>query len=539
MTFQISNQRSAMTAHALLALMSLGFAYASYATYAMDRSSRIPAQKFAKQYTMPLRRPEIVKSLEYAPSGDFATDLVADATLRDVAVPVNLSGLPADARAAWIDAVPKYDEQMTRATNLALDAIAGRPGWPYHSALLGQLVYTRQARSLSPDLVRNHALWSKPLHDAATNASTDDALWQSLALAQLQTWADLGRIHAKTAHPIFLHAFEDPEFVTNTFAQAVNTIGKETAFRALPDRAKPLWRALQEVGKGGDVLAAWAIHQRWDAAEWRERGEDLTAIEKHAARRDVEETRRLCVQWTSVHSVWDYDSKEAHRQAARLLEMWPGGTEGRWIDDPRSQIARYFLSGRTADVNGGALLRSIDSLAGVPQPVAARIHVLAGDIAGAESIAKSSDSFGTFEWTPYILELARHWNVQRDKTRASAALAQLAPAAREECDALMVRRDIEGKEKVAIGSRDLSSPAAVGSPIALCIDQSTPLSVRITSAASAIVDYGWDGARSASALVTSVSRSLSLAAPPQRGMRQLTTRPAVAGTAAEVVVQKF
>lgn len=92
--------------------------------------------------------------------------------------------------------------------------------------------------------------------------------------------------------------------------------------------------------------------------------------------------------------------------------------------------------------------------------------------------------------------------------------------------------------RVATGFRDLSSQAAVGTPIALCMDGSTPLRVEILTATPTIVDYGWDGARSASAFVTPVSRSLSLAAPPQRGMRQLTTRPVVAGTAAAVVVQK-
>jgi hypothetical protein len=535
---KISVQGSAIAANVLFALTSLGLAYSSYVAFTTDRASRIPARKFAEQYAMPLRRPDIVDSLEYAPSGDFATDLIADATLQDVASPVNLSGLSAGVRSAWIDAVPKYDEQMTGASNLALDAIAERPGWPYHASLLGQLLYLRQARSLSPDLVRKHVFWSKPLYDAAIGAGTDNTLWQSLAVAQLQTWADLSKLHAKTVHSVFLHAFEDPEFVTNTFAPAVNIIGKEAAFSALPDRARPLWAALQAVGQRGDVLAAWSLHQRWDAAEWRERKDDLAAIEKHAARRDIDEARTLCVQWTSAHSVWDFDSKEAHAQAARLLEMWPAGTEGRWIDDPRSQIVRYFLGGRSADVNGNVLLRSIDSLSGVPQPIVARIHILAGDIAGAESIARSSDTFGTFEWTPYVLELARHWNVRDDKTRARAALAQLAPASREECDAQVVRREIEGRGDAAISSRDLSSQAAVGSPIALCMDQSSPLSVRVTSTGPAIIDYGWDGARSASAIVMTGSRTLSIAAPAQRGMRQLTTRPAIAGTAGEVAVLK-
>jgi hypothetical protein len=539
MTFRsaIDTRVSTTVANTLLAVTSLGFAWASYATYSMDHSSRIAEQRFAVQYAMPIRRPEIVKSLEYAPSGDFAADLVADATLQDVAGPVELADLSAQARAAWLDAVPKYDEQMAGAANLALDAIAARPGWPYHSSLLGQLFYLRQARSLSPDLVRKHDLWSKPLYIAATDAATDNSLWQSLAVAELQTWPELGNLHVKTALSVFRHAFEDPDFVASTFGPAVNALGKDAALQVLPDRAEPLHAALQVVGKGGDVLAAWSIHQRWDAAEWRERADDLAAIQVHAARGDIDETRGLCVRWMSVHSVWDYDSKVARAQNERLMEIWPVGKEGRWTDDPRAQIVRYFLSGRTDGVKGSVLLRTIDSLAGVPVPIVAQIHVLAGDLAGAESIAKSSDSFGTFEWTPYVVELARRWNAQGDKTRARAAIAQLAPAARDECNVLVARREIDGRETVAVDSRDLSSQSMVGTPIALCMDQGTRLNVRVTSADPFIVDYGWDGARSASALVTPASLSLTLAAPP--GMRQLMTRSAIAGAAAEVAVRKF
>ena len=535
----MSKQRRLEIANVLLALISVVLAYASYTIFARDRESRTPAQQFADRYNMPLRRPEIVKSLEYAPSSDFATDLVTDTMLNDLVTPVNLNSLSPEARAAWMDAVSLYDEELTSAADLELGAIAARPGWPYHSALLGQLVYAQQAHALSPALVTNYKRWARPLHNAAAAAETDNSLWQSLAAAEIETWPDLGRVHAGNARSVFRHAFEDPEFVTGTFRLAINTIGKENAIRALPDRARPLWAALEECGRIGDIFAAWSIHQRWDAAEWREREADLVQTEKASTRLDVDEARRLCARWSSIHSVWDYDSSEARSQAARLLEVWPAGTEGRWLDDPRSQFVRYFLSGRTVNVKGSSLLRSVESLSGVPLPVLARIHVLAGDISGAEAIAKASDSFGAFEWTPYVLELARYWNSRNDKARARAALAQLPPAAREECDTLLMRHAVEGGEKVAISSDDRPLEVAAGSPVALCVDRPAALVLEISSAAGAIVDYGWDGARTATVLAPPGSRLSRTVASPEMGIRQLTTRAIVPGTAANIVVRKL
>ncbi len=506
---------------------------ASIAVFAHDRNTRVAPNAFANKYTFKQRRPEIIDSITLAATGAEAADLIADTAIRDAVEPVSLAGVDNEVRNAWLDLVPRTDGELKDASGLMLEAIKTNPGWPYHEALLGETVYTRHSRNLSPELVTKYEQWRIPLLAGAEAANVDDNLWQSLAVGYIQTWPDLGRIHVKTSRMVFHRAFEDPEFVTETFSLAIQTIGKQRAVAAVPDRAKPLWQAMQQLGKSGDVLTAWSVHQRWDAAEWRERGEDLAAIEKQSARGDLDEERRLCQLWTSAHSVWDYDSPAAHKQAARLLELWPAGTEGQWRSDPRADIVRYFLGGRTADVNGAVLARTIDSIAGVPLPTVARIRVLAGDIAGAESIVRSAEGFGSLEWTPYVLELTRYWIGQKEKAKARAAFAQLAPAAREECDAAIV--GAAAGEIVPPASLSGTSRIWIDkTAIALCTPRSSQpaLTLTLLGGSPAVIDYGVDAARSGSMLLSASQRPVVADLVTTAGMRTIDANVVLASTPA-------
>ena len=257
------------------------FALAAYDGFARDRDARKPVEAFAQRFQMTLRRPDVATTLQYAPSADFAADLVADASLRDATTSVRLGGLTPEQRIAWLDAVGRIDEQLARAADLSLDAMTQRPGWPYHPALLGQLVYTRDARALSPSIVTQSNRWTVPLGIATAAASNDDLLWQFTAVAYLQTWPDLGSQH-RNATPVFRRAFRDVDFVRATFTSAAQIIGTDAAIGNLPDAAKPLWAAFNQLAKAGDMDHAWRVHQRWDAAEWNQRGTDLAAIEQAA-----------------------------------------------------------------------------------------------------------------------------------------------------------------------------------------------------------------------------------------------------------------
>jgi hypothetical protein len=469
-------------------------AFLAYDVYALDRDQRKPVDAFAQKYTMTLRRPDVTTSLQYAPSADFAADLIADASLRDATMTVRLAGLTPEQRIAWLDAVGRLDEQLGNAADLTLDAMTRRPGWPYHAGLLGQLVYTRDARALSPSIVAQSNRWSVPLRIASSVASNDELLWQFTALAYLQTWPELSEQH-RDATPVFRRAFQDVDFVRATFSSATQIIGTDAAIDNLPESPKPLWAAFNQLANAGDIENAWRVHQEWDGAEWSQRATDLAEIEKAASKGDIAVVRALCETWTRNHSVWDYDSPAAHKQAARLLELWPVSATGSWPNDARADLIRYFMSGRREDVSGVLLMRASESVSGVPDSTQAQLKVLGSDIRGAEMIAHRSDSFGSFEWNSYLYELSRYWLNKGDREKARAALARLPAASHSECEAIA----LGGGDRSKIGPVRIEWRERAAVP--LC--HTTPLGVTLTLAligsTPAIVDYGWDGARAASA----------------------------------------
>jgi hypothetical protein len=487
-----------------LTTLSVGVFVAGIETFKRDATSRVPATQFVQAYTIDIRRPEVAQSLRYAPSGSTAADLVADATLRDVLLPANLSELSAEKRAVWTASVSQYDAQMSRAAELMLDAIRSEPGWPYHQSLLGQLVFARGSESLSPALVAQHTRWSVPMRIAASTSVHDSARWQALALAYLQTWPALATAHRPFATAAFSRAFEDPAFVRVTFEPAVNIVGIEAAMAALPAVPAVLSTAFEDLVRSKRLREAWQVYQRWDAAEWRERERDLIKIERYADRGDVDQTRNGCMRWAAEHSVWQYDSPAARRQAARILGLWPRGADGHWLRDSRGELVRYFLAGRTASIEGTVLANVVDDLEGVPTPVQAQVRVLASDIGGAEQIARSSETAGTLAWKPYATELTRHWLRRGDRARARDALGVMPAAARDECEPELLRAAVENRPLNVIphsftrrGDGRVDVPVCAGSDLAL------RFRLNVESTGGAVVQYGWDGGRSASLLTRS------------------------------------
>lgn len=516
---------STLAANGALALVACGLAFASYALFDADRAARVPAQQFAERYTMPLRNPDTVSSLRFAPSGDFAGDLVADATLHDVASPVRLTDLEPAVRDAWIDSVQSQDAQLESACGVMLDALAARPGWPYHAILLGQLVYTREAQSLSPDLVAKYRRWAEPLNAGARSAPADAQLWQVLALAYLQTWPDLAHAHANEAANVFRNAFASPEFVRAAFIPATRTIGVDAAVANLPDVPKSLWSAYQLLASSGDVRSAWRVHQRWDQVEWRQRDIDLRALEQIATRRDAGVISRACRAWAAAHSVWDYDTPAARAQAARVLDLWPVSDSGRWPNDPRMDMINYFLAGRSESIDGAILARAAGPIAGVPLSRQAQLHVLASDITSAESFARSTESFGTLEWTPYIIELSRYWLRKGDREKALAALDAVAPAARSECEAGIAQREASAQFVAAALPRvGLQWIGRASVPLCLAKRSAVKVTFSLVSGDAVIVDYGWDGARTGSMLLTQGDHPAEVVLPPLAGQRTVTLR---------------
>jgi hypothetical protein len=422
-------------AKTVLTLSCLTGAVASYLVYQKDREHRAPVREFAAEYAMPLRRPDVANSLRYAPSADFAADLVADATLRDVLAPVNLNDVAPAVRAAWIDAVPRYDAQIRDAAGLTLDAIALRPGWPYHASLLGRLTFTADRRSFAPALVDDYQRWAKPLHAAATDAAADDSLWQFLALSYLQTWPDLGRNFERSAPAVFRRAFEDSNFVHHALTPAMDIIGGAATLSYLPESPRPLRTAWWQLSRAGDADSAWMIHRRWERAEWDARNADLRLIERASNRGDLERTRSLCYAWAYAHPAADYDSSAAHVQVIRVLELWPPGIQGSWMSDPRGKLIRYLLARRVTTKSKGPLTASAD-LHPVPAAAQAEIALIAGDFEESWKIATAAADFGlSNSWTPYLLAAVRHLTDAGDTSTAATVYDRLPSMARNSCTA--------------------------------------------------------------------------------------------------------
>jgi hypothetical protein len=479
------------------------------AFYWEDQAARRPIERHINQFELQQRRPDVVKTVGYAPSADWAADIVADAAARDAYEPIDLSHATPEERAAWIRSMMHLSDELHSARDVLLGAIRRRPGWPFHYSLLGQVVLTADTRDLNPELTRQSARWSRPLLIAANAAPGATSLWQQLAVGYVQTWPALASVHGETASIVLRNAFVDPEFVRLAFPMVAQVMGPSTATRDLPESPKSLLVASDYFAQKSDIPSAWELRLRWERAEWAERVLDLEQIQKYSSRGDIDETRNHCERWLAQHSVWDFDSASAHAQALRLLALWPGGSVGPWRTDRFADVVRYLLT-RNEDFtpNAGVLLRVLDSFSDVPPTTLAQVRLAAGDVAGAERIARSADDAGSLEWSPYLLMLARRQLVAKQLNEADLTLTRLPAAALRTRGALKVRSDIatargsapaalpeDQQESLALSSCGRDARMSLGGR-----DWQT-IRVQLRSDHPLIADVGMNDARSASLLV--------------------------------------
>lgn len=476
-----------MIGRALLSVASAALLVPAALLYRDDLAGRKPARDFVAKFNVETRRPEVAQTVGYAPTPDWTSMIVADAALRDAFEPVNLLDVTPQVREAWINAAAHVDEELAYAKRSLLDAIATRPGWPFYQSLLGQTMFAIESRSFSPDLVKRPDTWALPLLNAARGAPYAASAWRSLAAAYLQTWPVLANAHNATAGEVFHHAFADPDFVRVAFPDAARLLGTDRAISYVPDTPQSLSAAFDFFAKANDVAHAWPMRQRWERAEWSDRVDGIAEIERHARRGDVDDVRSLCDQWTSRHSVWDFDSPAAHEQAARILDLWPGGRRGAWTTDPLADVTRYLMTRNgDADRYASIIARQIDAFSGVPAPVVAEAKLLGGDANGAERIAQSAEDAGSLSWTDYFLTLAT-----RDKT----ALQRVPAAAMETHEALIVRG-------VSVPDDDARTTCAARTAVAMHGARSMRLvRVGLTASQPTLISVGVNRARSATLLV--------------------------------------
>ncbi|HUJ12908.1 MAG TPA: hypothetical protein VL284_03875 [Thermoanaerobaculia bacterium] len=475
---------------------------ASVALYRNDRAARAPVENYVARFEVGKRRPEVVKTIGFAPAADWAADIAADAALRDAYESVDLAHAPNDVREAWLRAMTRLPEELKASRDLLLASIRARPGWPFHQSLLGQVVLTEDTRDLRPELVSQSTRWSTPLMTAAGAAPAALSVWQALAAGYVATWPQLRDVHRATSATVFQHAFADPDFVRLTFPSFASVVGPETAVANLPESAQSLLVASDHFASTNELSFAWQLRRRWERAEWEERVADLDDIERHVRRGDLNDAQRLCGSWFDDHSVWDFDTPEAHAQAATLVSVCSARTAGTWRTDRVADAIRYLMT-RNEDTTRYAevLLPASETFRDIPPPMLAELRLMAGDVAGAEQIARSADDAGSLEWSSYLMLLASRYVASERFDEAGATLLRLSPAAQQMNEARLIRDDVERRRRNT--SDRLPSPpwSRCGAEIRVSVPGRQNIGIHLQSESPAIVDLGMNDARSTTLFV--------------------------------------
>jgi len=492
-----------------LAVVAIALAMASIARYESDRREREANEKFLTDFDVAERRPEIASTLPLVPAADLGANVIADIALSDAFGTVHLADVTPEVREKWLRAVERLGVELDAARDVTLDALATRPGWPRNWTTLGELVYASQRRAFGATDAR---LWQEPLRIGIESFPGDDSATTFASTAYLDSWPSLTDAAREQATKGFRRALLDPTFASRSFPLLVAAIGADDAIALMPPVADTLRSAFDSFAHAGDVAHAATIYQRWEAAEWASRAGDLRELEERARLNDVEKQRDVAQSWLARHQPNDFDSPAGRDQVLRVLQLAVNDRVGAWQSDVRGASIRFLLNRRMTPggtgrrgieiAPGGAIVATVvASMTGVPEPIRARARLLGGDVEGAQSLFERSDSAGSFEWTPFLLDLAEYRLSQGAADGARTALDALPRAAQNECDVLELRRrlaQLEDASPSATPHPPETLPPTAWSPtgtLSVCIDSPRELVTNIETTTPAFISWGWNEGR--------------------------------------------
>lgn len=484
-----------------------------------DRIARRPAAEFAHRFALDRRRPLEISAMRLAPWPDVAAAAAADAAL---------DGPPdreasAEQKRLWQESQASRDAELEGARDLMLEAVARRPGWGPHRFVLGRTVRTLQRRPGGTDRAAD---WFVPIKLAGAAAPGMDPVYDYLSGAILESWPELGPEARAEAPALLRRAFLDVGPVASGFLAARVRLGSDAAVALLPDDAGPLAAASSALIRSGDIVAAAHLQPALRVAARRAREEDLRSIAQRRAAGDLSGARSLCETTYARFPPHDFDDAPGRAQSARLLALWPNDAGGVWRTDPRGELVRFFLERREGDARPDAMLAAVEALSAVPATAEARVRLLAGDMAGALELMRTSGTAASNEWVSFRLAAARAELARGNPGGARVLLGGLSSTAREGCDALLCRRDVArslgdaadvayAEERLRGMDRSEFPPEAWSETGSMTICAAAPgprrLRIEIDAEKPALVRYGRDGGRSDVLLVPAGSGPVTLA----------------------------
>jgi hypothetical protein len=476
-----------------------------------DARGRAAVERFFTTFTLDARRPELLATARVEIAADLAMQVAVRATTLDVAGQTPLAQLAPSMREAWLRSVRELPEEAEAARELALEALAARPAWAFHSLALAGLVLADEWRQ--PEQERQPEKWLAPVRLAAAWAPGLPAPYTTWGAAALRRWPLLPEAQRRDARAVLRRALEDEGFRSRALGAVVRVLGTAEGLALLPDTPEAFAAARRELGEAATFEEAAALDARWRAAERevrrREAAEIAASLETGRADRAV----AAAYEFLRRHPLDLFDDVEGRQQARTVLGAIGDGRPGEWPTDPRASLVQWLLANPLRPGEGVDPAKAVRGLTHIPDGVQALLHLYAGDELAARNVERQTDTEGSSEWTPYWIERVRRELRAGAVPDAEMALARVSRFDLAGCDALLVRRDVararqRGAEVAALDAERLAAfplrgfsawPDVGPGRVELCVDPEAGAHARlhltVRTEGPALAWWGWDGGR--------------------------------------------
>lgn len=501
-----------------------------------DARGREAVERFFTTFTLDERRPELVATARVEATADLARQVAVRAATLDVAGSTRLERLTPSERELWMRSVRELPEEVAAARELALEAVAARPGWAFHALALAELVLADEWRE--PAGERLAARWLAPVRLAVAWAPAVPAAYELWGAAALERWPLLGETERAEARAALERALEEDGFRRVALGAVVQVMGAEEGLALLPETPAALALAKQVLAPTAKFEEKVALERRWREAERAERERRAAEMTASLAAARADRATAAAYDFLQRYPVDLFDDAEGREQARTVLKAVGDGRPGAWRTDPRGGLVRWFLAHPPRIGSGADLPRAASGLMGVPDGTRALLHLYADDDFAWRRIVSQTDTTGSSEWTPFYVERVRRELAAGSPAEAEAALAKVSRFDREQCDVLLARRSVARAQQRGADLSALSAlwpaafpttldvaawPAKGAGSLPVCVDpewgEKARLVLTVRADEPTLAWWGWDGGREDVALVAPGETELSFPLAGLHGLR--------------------